>query len=67
MNISLLTTRNIYRMPPLRNWRKFVFFLRCLSAFIWRRNLNKRTVSVIGLGYVGLPVAVAFGKARKTF
>jgi UDP-N-acetyl-D-galactosamine dehydrogenase len=25
-----------------------------------------RTVSVIGLGYVGLPVAVAFGKSRKT-
>lgn len=26
----------------------------------------ERTVSVIGLGYVGLPVAVAFGKIRKT-
>ena len=25
-----------------------------------------RVVSVIGLGYVGLPVAVAFGKMRKT-
>ncbi len=25
-----------------------------------------RTISVIGLGYVGLPVAVAFGKVRKT-
>ena len=27
---------------------------------------NERIVSVIGLGYVGLPVAVAFGKKRKT-
>ncbi|MFA6433627.1 MAG: nucleotide sugar dehydrogenase [Elusimicrobiales bacterium] len=27
---------------------------------------TKRFVSVIGLGYVGLPVAVAFGKLRKT-
>jgi len=27
---------------------------------------DQRTVSVIGLGYVGLPVAVAFGKRRKT-
>lgn len=26
-----------------------------------------RTVSVVGLGYVGLPVAVAFGKIRKTY
>ena len=26
----------------------------------------ERTISVIGLGYVGLPVAVAFGKVRKT-
>ena len=25
----------------------------------------KRNISVIGLGYVGLPVAVAFGKKRK--
>src|SRR3954471_22437720 len=25
-----------------------------------------RTISVIGLGYVGLPVAIAFGKTRKT-
>lgn len=28
--------------------------------------MNERIVSVIGLGYVGLPVAVAFGKKRKT-
>ncbi len=28
--------------------------------------MNSRTVSVIGLGYVGLPVAVAFGEKRKT-
>lgn len=28
---------------------------------------HNRIVSVIGLGYVGLPVAVAFGKVRKTF
>jgi len=28
--------------------------------------MNDRIVSVIGLGYVGLPVAVAFGKKRKT-
>ena len=27
---------------------------------------HTRTVSVIGLGYVGLPVAVAFGKSRRT-
>lgn len=27
---------------------------------------NNRIVSVVGLGYVGLPVAVAFGKARRT-
>lgn len=27
---------------------------------------EQRTVSVIGLGYVGLPVAVAFGKCRRT-
>ena len=27
---------------------------------------EKRTVSVIGLGYVGLPVAVAFGHVRRT-
>jgi len=27
---------------------------------------NKRIISVVGLGYVGLPVAVAFGKVRKT-
>ena len=27
---------------------------------------HTRTVSVIGLGYVGLPVAVAFGKSKKT-
>lgn len=26
----------------------------------------KRSVSVVGLGYVGLPVAVAFGKMRRT-
>ena len=28
--------------------------------------INKITVSVVGLGYVGLPVAVAFGKVRRT-
>ncbi|UPU38269.1 nucleotide sugar dehydrogenase [Geomonas paludis] len=28
---------------------------------------EQRIVSVIGLGYVGLPVAVAFGKVRKTY
>ena len=27
---------------------------------------NERIISVIGLGYVGLPVAVAFGKVRRT-
>jgi UDP-N-acetyl-D-galactosamine dehydrogenase len=27
---------------------------------------SERVVSVVGLGYVGLPVAVAFGKIRKT-
>ncbi len=29
-------------------------------------DMNKITVSVVGLGYVGLPVAVAFGKVRRT-
>lgn len=29
-------------------------------------NNNPITVSVVGLGYVGLPVAVAFGKVRRT-
>ncbi len=29
-------------------------------------SLHNRTVSVIGLGYVGLPVAVAFGKQRQS-
>lgn len=28
--------------------------------------LNNRKVSVVGLGYVGLPVAIAFGKVGKT-
>ncbi|MBJ6723703.1 nucleotide sugar dehydrogenase [Geomesophilobacter sediminis] len=28
--------------------------------------VSKRVISVIGLGYVGLPVAVAFGKVRRT-
>ncbi len=27
---------------------------------------HKRTISVIGLGYVGLPVAVAFGRQAPT-
>ena len=27
---------------------------------------NNITVSILGLGYVGLPVAVAFGKIRHT-
>ena len=27
---------------------------------------HQRTVSIIGLGYVGLPVAVAFGRVRRT-
>ena len=27
---------------------------------------SERVISVIGLGYVGLPVAVAFGKVRRT-
>ncbi len=27
-------------------------------------NLNSRTIAVIGLGYVGLPLAVEFGKKR---
>ena len=29
-------------------------------------NVNEKTVAVIGLGYVGLPLAAAFGKVRKT-
>ena len=28
-------------------------------------NLNHKTISIIGLGYVGLPLAVEFGKQRK--
>lgn len=28
--------------------------------------MKERIISVVGLGYVGLPVAVAFGKCRKT-
>jgi UDP-N-acetyl-D-galactosamine dehydrogenase len=28
-------------------------------------NLNNRTIAVIGLGYVGLPLAVEFGKKRS--
>ena len=28
-------------------------------------NLNKIKLAVIGLGYVGLPLAVEFGKKRK--
>lgn len=27
---------------------------------------TNRIISVVGLGYVGLPVAVAFGKVRRT-
>jgi UDP-N-acetyl-D-galactosamine dehydrogenase len=27
-------------------------------------NLKKRTIAVIGLGYVGLPLAVEFGRTR---
>ena len=27
-------------------------------------NLRNKTIAVIGLGYVGLPLAVAFGKSR---
>lgn len=29
-------------------------------------NIKERTVAVVGLGYVGLPIAVAFGKRRHT-
>ena len=29
-------------------------------------SMHSRTISVIGLGYVGLPVAVAFGKQRQS-
>ena len=28
--------------------------------------MKERIISVVGLGYVGLPVAVAFGLRRKT-
>ena len=28
--------------------------------------MKERTVAVVGLGYVGLPIAVAFGKHRRT-
>src|SRR4030088_1913230 len=30
------------------------------------RGLNKRKIGVIGLGYVGLPLAVEFGKKYRT-
>lgn len=29
-------------------------------------NLNRKTIAIIGLGYVGLPLAVEFGKHRET-
>ena len=29
--------------------------------------LNKISVGIIGLGYVGLPIAIEFGKKVKTF
>ncbi len=29
-------------------------------------DLSERVIAVIGLGYVGLPLAVEFGKQRKT-
>ena len=29
--------------------------------------LNNKIIAVIGLGYVGLPLAVEFGKKYKTF
>ena len=29
------------------------------------KNLKKSKIAVIGLGYVGLPLAVEFGKRRK--
>ena len=28
--------------------------------------MKERLVAVVGLGYVGLPIAVAFGKHRRT-
>ena len=28
--------------------------------------MDQRTIAIIGLGYVGLPVAVAFGLIHKT-
>ena len=28
--------------------------------------LEKRTIGIVGLGYVGLPLAVEFGKAMPT-
>tara|TARA_B110000971_G_C19893866_1_gene446690 strand:+ start:237 stop:557 length:321 start_codon:yes stop_codon:yes gene_type:complete len=30
-------------------------------------NLNKITIGVVGLGYVGLPIALEFGKKVNTF
>ncbi len=42
------------------------FFCMMFEDILWRRNMNKRTISVIGLGYVGLPVAAAFGMIGKT-
>jgi UDP-N-acetyl-D-galactosamine dehydrogenase len=29
-------------------------------------NLQNKTIAIIGLGYVGLPLAVEFGKHRAT-
>ena len=37
---------------------------RCVLVFLGIRTMNK--VAVIGLGYVGLPLVVAFGKQMKT-
>jgi UDP-N-acetyl-D-glucosamine/UDP-N-acetyl-D-galactosamine dehydrogenase len=31
-----------------------------------KQNMKERTVAVVGLGYVGLPIAVAFGKRHHT-
>ena len=30
-------------------------------------NMNKKIIGVVGLGYVGLPLSLAFSKKYKTF
>jgi UDP-N-acetyl-D-glucosamine/UDP-N-acetyl-D-galactosamine dehydrogenase len=35
------------------------------GEFMARQNMKERKVAIVGLGYVGLPIAVAFGKQQR--